>query len=187
MKELKCMRKGEPPGIMKTIKQIADELNVSKQAVYKRYKGKLYTEVHPYTHTDKGIVYIDEHGENIIKKDFLKDRPGTTGADTEHIQGYGGADKEYMPTQIFDTLNKTIELLQNQLKEKDKQIEELHNIINTNQHLQAGTIQRLTAPKKEEPGADAVEVSEPGQTEKKKKGIFNIFKRKRKREAQENE
>ena len=28
----------------KTIKQIADEIGVSKQAVYKRYKGKLHTE-----------------------------------------------------------------------------------------------------------------------------------------------
>lgn len=28
---------------MKTIRQIADEIGVSKQAVYKRYKGKLYT------------------------------------------------------------------------------------------------------------------------------------------------
>ena len=29
---------------MKTIRQIADEIGVSKQTVYKRYKGKLYTE-----------------------------------------------------------------------------------------------------------------------------------------------
>lgn len=29
---------------MKTIRQIADEIGVSKQAVYKRYKGKLHTE-----------------------------------------------------------------------------------------------------------------------------------------------
>lgn len=29
---------------MKTIRQIADEIGVSKQTVYKRYKGKLHTE-----------------------------------------------------------------------------------------------------------------------------------------------
>ena len=28
---------------MKTIRQIADEIGVSKQTVYKRYKGKLHT------------------------------------------------------------------------------------------------------------------------------------------------
>lgn len=176
------MRKGEPPGTMKTIKQIADELNVSKQAVYKRYKGKLYTEVHPYTHTDNGTVYIDEQGENIIKQDFLKDRPETTGADTEHIQGHSGADKEYIPTQILDTLNKTIELLQNQLEEKDNHIKELTRLLDQSQQLQGGTIQRLTEPKKEEPGADAVEVSPEQDQEEKptKKGIFKkLFSRTR--------
>ena len=33
---------------MKTIRQIADEIGVSKQAVYKRYKGKLHTVCAPY-------------------------------------------------------------------------------------------------------------------------------------------
>lgn len=176
------MRKGEPSGTMKTIKQIADELNVSKQAVYKRYKGKLYTEVHPYTHMDNGTVYIDEQGENIIKQDFLKDRPETTGADTEHIQGHSRADREYIPTQILDTLNKTIELLQNQLEEKDNHIKELTRLLDQSQQLQGGTIQRLTEPKKEEPGADAVEVSPEQDQEEKptKKGIFKkLFSRTR--------
>ena len=38
---------------MKTIRQIADELGVSKQAVYKRFKGKLYTVCAPYAHTER--------------------------------------------------------------------------------------------------------------------------------------
>ena len=37
---------------MKTIRQIADELGVSKQGVYNRFKGKLYTVCAPYAHTD---------------------------------------------------------------------------------------------------------------------------------------
>lgn len=167
---------------MKTIKQIADELNVSKQAVYKRYRGKLYTEVHPYTHTENGTVYIDEQGENIIKQDFLKNKPGTSGADTEHIQGHSGADKEYIPTQILDTLNKTIELLQTQLKEKDNHIKELTKLLDQSQQLQGGTIQRLTEPKKEEPGADVAEVSPEQDQEEKptKKGILKkLFSRTR--------
>ncbi|MFR6711970.1 MAG: hypothetical protein ACLUSX_12865 [Ruminococcus sp.] len=39
---------------MKTIRQIADEIGVSKQAVYKRYKGKLHTVCAPYAHTEQG-------------------------------------------------------------------------------------------------------------------------------------
>lgn len=43
---------------MKTIRQIADEIGVSKQTVYKRYKGKLHTVCAPYAHTEQGgFVY----------------------------------------------------------------------------------------------------------------------------------
>ena len=54
----------------KTIKQIADEIGVTKQAVYKRFKGKLNTACAPYAHTEDGILYLDEMGEQIIKNDF---------------------------------------------------------------------------------------------------------------------
>lgn len=56
----------------KTIKQIADEIGVTKQAVYKRFKGKLNTLCAPYAHTEDGILYLDEQGEQIIKNDFAK-------------------------------------------------------------------------------------------------------------------
>lgn len=72
---------------------------------------------------------------------------------------------------LNDTLIKTIELLQEQLRVKDEQIAELHKIINGNQYLQAGTIQSLT---------------EPGEQTKKKKGIFNLFNKK-KREVVNND
>lgn len=57
---------------MKTIRQIADEIGVSKQTVYKRYKGKLYTVCAPYAHTEQGVLYIEEQGETLIKQDFLQ-------------------------------------------------------------------------------------------------------------------
>lgn len=63
----------------KTIKEIAAEIGVSKQAVYKRYKGKLSAACAPYAYTKYGVVYLDEQGETIIKQDFAK----TNGAHTE--------------------------------------------------------------------------------------------------------
>ena len=63
----------------KTLKEIADEIGVSKQAVYKRFKGKLSTVCAPYAYTEYGVVYLDEQGESIIKRDFEK----TNGAHTE--------------------------------------------------------------------------------------------------------
>lgn len=56
----------------KTIKEIAEEIGVSKQAVYKRYKGKLYTVCAPYAHTEQGVLYLSEQAETLIKQDFLK-------------------------------------------------------------------------------------------------------------------
>ena len=50
---------------MKTIRQIADELGVSKQAVYKRFKGKLHTVCAPYAHTEQGVLYLEEQGETL--------------------------------------------------------------------------------------------------------------------------
>ena len=55
---------------MKTIRQIADEIGVSKQAVYKRYKGKLHTVCAPYTHTEQGVLYLSEQAETLINKIF---------------------------------------------------------------------------------------------------------------------
>ena len=71
---------------MKTIRQIADELGVSKQAVYKRFKGKLYTVCAPYAHTEQGVLYFDEQGEAIIKQDFMQD-DRSNGAHTERSIG----------------------------------------------------------------------------------------------------
>ena len=45
---------------MKTIRQIADEIGVSKQAVYKRYKGKLHTVCAPYAHTERSIGAVPD-------------------------------------------------------------------------------------------------------------------------------
>ena len=67
---------------MKTIRQIADEIGVSKQAVYKRYKGKLHTVCAPYAHTEQGVLYLSEQAETLIKQDFLKaDRSNSWPAD----------------------------------------------------------------------------------------------------------
>lgn len=50
---------------MKTIRQIADEIGVSKQTVYKRYKGKLHTVCAPYAHTERSNGEVLEQSENV--------------------------------------------------------------------------------------------------------------------------
>ena len=57
----------------KTIRQIAEELGVSKQAVQKRMSRKpLCTSIQMYISTVHGVKYIDDVGETIIKMAFLE-------------------------------------------------------------------------------------------------------------------
>jgi len=113
--------------VAKTIKQIADEIGVSKQTVYKRYKGKLYTVCAPYAHTEQGILYIEEQGETLIKQDFLQ-KECSIGAHTyAHTERSNGAVLEQSENAgVVAVLQTTIDTLQGQLAIKDKQIEELN-------------------------------------------------------------
>lgn len=108
---------------MKTIRQIADEIGVSKQAVYKRYKGKLHTVCAPYAHTVQGVLYLSEQAETLIKQDFLQnDR--SDGVHTE--RSIGALSEQSQEAGVVAVLQATIDTLQGQLEVKDRQIEELN-------------------------------------------------------------
>ena len=160
----------------KTIKQIADEIGVSKQTVYKRYKGKLYTVCAPYAHTEQGVLYIEEQGETLIKQDFLQ-KECSVGAHTERSNGEVLEQSENVG--VIAVLQTTIDTLQGQLAIKDKQIEDLNARLSESnaalvaaqqtaqaaQALHAGTIQQqLTS------GTDQ---SEGSGDEPKKQGWFS--------------
>lgn len=142
---------------MKTIRQIADEIGVSKQAVYKRFKGKLHTVCAPYAHTEQGVLYIEEQGETLIKQDFLQ-KECSVGAHTyAHTERSNGEVLEQSENVgVIAVLQTTIDTLQGQLAIKDKQIEDLNARLSESnaalvaaqqtaqaaQALHAGTIQQ---------------------------------------------
>ena len=139
---------------MKTIRQIADEIGVSKQAVYKRYKGKLHTVCAPYTHTEQGVLYLSEQAETLIKQDFLKDdRSNGAHTDTHTERSIGAVPEQSQEDSVVAVLQATIDTLQGQLEVKDRQIEKLTEALVAAQKtaaaaqaLHAGTIQQqLTA------------------------------------------
>lgn len=105
---------------MKTIRQIADEIGVSKQAVYKRYKGKLHTVCAPYAHTVQGVLYLSEQAETLIKQDFLQN-DCSNGAHTE--SPIGAVSEQLKEADVVSVLQATIDTLQEQLEVKDQQIE----------------------------------------------------------------
>lgn len=108
----------------KTIKQIADELEIDKQKVYRYIKKNNIIEAHQ----KNGVMYYDEAAETLIKRAFTVDT----------------ASSESHQNHINDTVNDVlISMLQKELEIKNKQIEELTAIvkqqaetINANSHNQ---------------------------------------------------
>ena len=169
----------------KTIKQIADEIGVSKQTVYKRYKGKLYTVCAPYAHTEQGVLYIEEQGETLIKQDFLQ-KECSIGAHTyAHTERSNGAVLEQPENAgVVAVLQTTIDTLQGQLAIKDKQIEALNARLSevssalvaaqqtaqAAQALHAGTIQQQLTSGEDQREEDEVKV-------KKQSWLSRVFSR----------
>ena len=63
---------------MKTIRQIADEIGVSKQAVFKKIKHEpLSTSLQGLTATVDGRLMVEVDGEKLIKQAFSEIIPST--------------------------------------------------------------------------------------------------------------
>ena len=168
-------------GIFDLIRQIADEIGVSKQAVYKRYKGKLYTVCAPYAHTEQGVLYLSEQAETLIKQDFLRDGcPNGSHTDTHTERSIGAVPEQSQEAGVVAILQATIDTLQGQLSVKDKQIEELNarlaevssalvvaqQTAQAAQALHAGTIRQQLTDGEDDP-------NQQGQTVEQKKSWFS--------------
>ena len=126
---------------MKTIRQIADEIGVSKQAVFKKIKREpLSTSLQGFTATVDGRLMVEVDGEKLIKQAFSEIAPSTTtnrltGAVDGLVDAPSTKNEEKMAEVdgVISVLKATIDTLQGQLEVKDRQIEQ-----------QAQTIIRLT-------------------------------------------
>lgn len=142
---------------MKTIREIAEEIGVTKQAVHqKRKKEPLSTSLQPFTSTVDGVVYISVDGEKLIKQAFNSRSVNETVNDV-----YTSVDGSFTPSftvvdGVLEVLKEQLEVKdnqikeqQNQLMEKEKQITELTSAIDNmtqtlkaSQMLHAGTMQQ---------------------------------------------
>ncbi len=135
----------------KTIKQIADELGLNKQKIYRYIKSNHINE----SHQKSGMMYYDDVAESIIKKAFFKNSVSDE-AHQNHIN-------EAVNDVVIDVLLKQSETLQKELEIKNKQIEDLNNRLleitsalvvaqetaKLAQALHAGTIQQQIENKSE--------------------------------------
>jgi len=129
---------------MKTIKQIADEIGISKTAVRKRITPEVKTK---FAETVSGVVFISPEGESLIKQAFQRSEPQTKFA---QVSGNQFAVVSGEVSSAFAALKEQLRVKDEQLAEKDRQIEQLTNTvlaqaqsINADRHNElAGTIHK---------------------------------------------
>ena len=116
---------------MKTIREIADEIGVSKQAVFKKIKREpLSTSLQGLTSTVDGRLTVSVDGEKLIKQAFSAGTPSTN---HQPVDGVVDGQVDGPVDGMIAVLQATIDTLQGQLEVKDRQIEQ-----------QAQTITRLS-------------------------------------------
>lgn len=144
----------------KTVKQIAEEIGVSKQAVHqKRKTPALETLLQPFTETIDGVVYIAPEGEELLKQAFSpkqafskSDGTDRKPVDNNQFTGVdGGVDAPEHPLYAvlkveLDAKNQQIARLQDELAEERQHSRELADklaqLADQAQRLHAGTIQQ---------------------------------------------
>jgi uncharacterized coiled-coil protein SlyX len=107
---------------MKTIREIADEIGVSKQAVFKKIKREpLSTSLQGLTSTVDGRLTVSVDGEKLIKQAFSQDVPSTN---HQPVDGVVDGQVDGPVDGMIAVLQATIDTLQGQLEVKDRQIEQ---------------------------------------------------------------
>jgi len=135
---------------MKTIKQIADELGVSKQAVRKKITPEIGNQ---FAVTNGNTVYISEQGEALIKSAFTK-------SIGNQVTGNQTVTNANQVTTLIDMLqrelevkNKQIDELQQSNRELTTALENATASLHAAQALHAGTMQNQLTDGNADPAA----------------------------------
>lgn len=146
---------------MKTIKQIADEMGVSKTAVRKKIEN---LELSDKLQTNGNQFAIDERQERLIKSAFSKKKPKTENANEVSEK-----------SETLRLLSSMVSTLTEQLQEKDKQIERLQTELE-NAQKSVDQAQQLHAMTKQELKLLEVKAEEQEQPpEKEKKPWWKLW------------
>jgi len=108
---------------MKTIRQIAEEIGVTKQAVFYRIKNPpLSNTLHSLMTKENGILMVSFDGETLIKQAFEADTAKT-------FDDKKPSSENVIFDTILDMLRRELETKNEQLTEKDKQIASLTTLL----------------------------------------------------------
>ena len=149
-------------------KQIADKLNLPKQKVYRCIKLNHIKEAHTETVKGNTVLMYDKQAIEQIESIL---QGGASTSSEAHSEVHHEAVNEALNEAVL----KQLEILNEQLKTKDKQIENLQKLLDQEQQLNAMNQQKILAleTKLEEPN----EV-DPKESDEQQKGFWaKIFKK----------
>ena len=149
-------------------KQIADKLGVPKQKVYRCIKLNHIKEAHTETVKGNTVLMYDKQAIEQIESIL---QGGASTSSEAHSEVHHEAVNEALNEAVL----KQLEILNEQLKAKDKQIENLQKLLDQEQHLNAMNHEKilLLESKLEEPN----EV-DPKESDEQQKGFWaKIFKK----------
>lgn len=121
----------------KTMKQIAEELHIDKQRVYRFIKKNRINEAYQ----KNGAKYYDEVAQKLIKQGFEKDE--------SHREAHQNRFKSASNEAADTVTEKLIEMLEKELEEKNQQIKELNKLLDQQQQLNMKTMQELDVVREE--------------------------------------
>jgi chemotaxis protein CheY-P-specific phosphatase CheC len=152
-------------------KQIADRFGVPKQKVYRCIKLNHIKEAHSEVVKGNTVLMYDKQAIEQIES-ILK------GGATTSSEAHSEVHHEAVNEALNEAVLKQLDILNEQLKAKDKQIESLQKLLDQEQHLNAMNHEKilLLESKLEEP-KEPVEPDEPP-TEEPPKGFWSRFFRK---------
>ena len=146
----------------KTIKQIADELRVSKQAIWQRVKRReeLSAMLQDHSEAINGTIHVDAVLEQRIKEQYPErtasavvdetgvNVPSTVDGTPPHVDETGvniPSTVDVDVNTLITTLQNIVDMLQQQLTVKDKQINELTAMLKASQEQQTTLVTALSA------------------------------------------
>ncbi|WP_285011444.1 RepB-like protein [Lactococcus garvieae] len=115
---------------LKTIKEIADEIGVSKQAVWQKIKKESSIDLRQFTSKKGNTVYVDVDGQKVIKNAFFNK------TSTKKRQ-----QKLFVDDNLNDSVdgnpegNEEILFLRNLVSELQSEKKELHKLLDQQQRL----------------------------------------------------
>jgi len=111
---------------LKTIRELADELGVSKQAIWQKIKRDASIDLRQFTSTKGNTVYVDVDGQKAVKSMFSND------SSTRYRQ-----QKDDVDDNKKDTVDgqDEVKFLRNLVSEIQSEKKELHKLLDQQQRL----------------------------------------------------